>query len=189
MDFASSLGAEWPLEMVGEWNSCAAVLNPDFQAIACSLAFRDWVHASDAFTLKADFRFVPVDGEFEKAMRAALNAPSTRLARLLHTRPDQKGGALFEIARIGGRQVSLVMVERLGEDIVLDMSLLEKAFNLTKAEGRVAQIAVNGNSAKQIGRTLGVSHETVRTHLKNLYRKVGAAGHTELIALLTSFRR
>lgn len=188
MDFASSLGAEWPLEMVGDWNSCAAVMNPDFQVIACSLAFRDWVHASGAFALRADFRLVPADGEFETAMRAALNAPSTRLVRLLHTRPEEKGGALFEIARIGGRQVSLVIVERFGEDIVLDIPLLEEAFTLTKAEGRVAQVAVNGSSAKQIGRVLDVSHETVRTHLKNLYRKTGAAGHTELIALLTSFR-
>jgi DNA-binding CsgD family transcriptional regulator len=43
--------------------------------------------------------------------------------------------------------------------------------------------ASRGASAKEIGRTLGISPETVYEHLELAYRRLGASGRTQALAL------
>lgn len=60
------------------------------------------------------------------------------------------------------------------------------ALGLTGREAQMALLIAKGLSNKEIGAALGISESTVRTHIYNLYRKVGARGRVELIALLRS---
>ncbi|TDD98179.1 helix-turn-helix transcriptional regulator [Actinomadura rubrisoli] len=55
---------------------------------------------------------------------------------------------------------------------------------LTPREQAVVETALEGMSAKQIARRLGVSPYTVNDHLKAIYRKTGVSAREELIARL-----
>jgi LuxR family maltose regulon positive regulatory protein len=53
---------------------------------------------------------------------------------------------------------------------------------LTAREAAVLALLPTGLSAREIGQELGVSRNTVKTHSKNLYRKLGATGRREAVA-------
>ena len=53
---------------------------------------------------------------------------------------------------------------------------------LTAREAAVLSLLPTGLSAREIGQELGVSRNTVKTHTKNLYRKLGATGRREAVA-------
>lgn len=53
---------------------------------------------------------------------------------------------------------------------------------LTVREAAVLRLLPTGLSAREIGQELGVSRNTVKTHSKNLYRKLGATGRRQAVA-------
>lgn len=55
---------------------------------------------------------------------------------------------------------------------------------LTRRERDIAQHLVLGHSSKHIARQLGISPRTVEGHRARLMKKMGAASHTQMIALL-----
>lgn len=55
---------------------------------------------------------------------------------------------------------------------------------LTPRERQIAELLRQGQSNKLIARALGVGLPTVKTHLVNLFRKLGVANRTELVACL-----
>lgn len=55
---------------------------------------------------------------------------------------------------------------------------------LTSREGQLADLLRQGASNKVLAQTLGVGLPTIKTHLNNLYRKLGVNNRTELVALL-----
>jgi DNA-binding CsgD family transcriptional regulator len=57
-------------------------------------------------------------------------------------------------------------------------------FSLTGREKEMAQKIAQGKSNKEIAFDLGISEATVRTHIYNLYQKVGAQSRIELLNLL-----
>ncbi len=50
---------------------------------------------------------------------------------------------------------------------------------LTDREWEVLDLLASGNTTDEIARTLVLSTETVRSHLKNLYRKLGVRSRDE----------
>ena len=54
---------------------------------------------------------------------------------------------------------------------------------LTPRETRVLELLRSGLSNKQIARAIGISEQTVKYHLKNVYGKLGAVGRTHAVAL------
>lgn len=59
-----------------------------------------------------------------------------------------------------------------------------KLQGLTPREREIALLLREGIGNKQLARHLGVGLPTVKTHLLNLFRKVGASSRTELVAML-----
>jgi DNA-binding NarL/FixJ family response regulator len=57
-----------------------------------------------------------------------------------------------------------------------------ETYNLSQRELEVLQLLSKGFSAKQIGKTLFISGETARTHLKNIYHKLHVNCGKEAIA-------
>jgi LuxR family maltose regulon positive regulatory protein len=53
---------------------------------------------------------------------------------------------------------------------------------LTAREAAVLRLLPTGLSAREIGQELGVSRNTVKTHSKNLYRKLGATDRRQAVA-------
>lgn len=55
-------------------------------------------------------------------------------------------------------------------------------YKLTVREKEVLTAIVNGLSYKMIAHDLGISYETVRSHMKNIYEKLHVASLTEVVA-------
>ena len=58
---------------------------------------------------------------------------------------------------------------------------LSKCWHLTPREIQVAKLICQGLDNRQVGRKLHIAYNTVRAHLGNIFRKVGAKGKAELI--------
>ncbi|WP_114951036.1 helix-turn-helix transcriptional regulator [Sphingosinicella terrae] len=65
---------------------------------------------------------------------------------------------------------------------------LDKAFGLTAAEHRVLLALLTGKDADRLTRDLGVSIETVRTHIRNIYAKLDVNSREKLFAKVQPFR-
>jgi DNA-binding CsgD family transcriptional regulator len=65
-------------------------------------------------------------------------------------------------------------------------TVIQGLFDLSVAEARVAQFMSTGNDIPSVAQQLGVSTETIRTHVKSIFRKTGTARQSELAALLSS---
>jgi fatty-acyl-CoA synthase len=63
------------------------------------------------------------------------------------------------------------------------MALIPSQEPLTPRESRVLELLRSGLSNKQIARAIGISEQTVKYHLKNVYGKLGAVGRTHAVAL------
>lgn len=85
---------------------------------------------------------------------------------------------------------AIVLVERLHRPPILpSLSDLQLAFELTEREAAVARLVPSGMARREIGRTLGVSENTVKTHLAAVLEKTGARNARELVLLLTGLLR
>ncbi|MFD6950855.1 hypothetical protein A6A08_19130 [Nocardiopsis sp. TSRI0078] len=58
--------------------------------------------------------------------------------------------------------------------------------SLTASEARVARLAVEGRTNREIGRQLRISHHTVDTHLRHTYQKLSVSSRVELTRLFLS---
>ena len=65
----------------------------------------------------------------------------------------------------------------------VDEADLVGRFELTKAEASVVALVAHGLANKEVGEAMGVSVETVRTHLASAFRKTGAKNRAGLAAL------
>lgn len=59
--------------------------------------------------------------------------------------------------------------------------------SLTEAERKVAELLSQGNTNKQIAKTLGITERTVKAHLSSIFRKTGVNDRLHLVLLLNNF--
>jgi len=68
--------------------------------------------------------------------------------------------------------------------IPIDIGTLQRLFQLTYAEARIAALIVNGHHIDEIAETLAISLNTVRTHLRHIFEKTNVERQADLIHLL-----
>ncbi len=68
----------------------------------------------------------------------------------------------------------------------LDSSKLRRLYKLTPAEARLAAHLAQGSRLEDAATDLGVSLNTVRTHLKRIFSKTGTDRQAELVRLIIS---
>lgn len=70
-----------------------------------------------------------------------------------------------------------------GSDITRSIDFISKEYKLSSRESEVAELLLRGYTLRQIGEKLLISHDTVRSHAKSIYRKLGIHQKQELIEL------
>jgi DNA-binding CsgD family transcriptional regulator len=65
-------------------------------------------------------------------------------------------------------------------------AVLSRLHGLTPAEAKVAALIARGSSARQAADDLGLSYNTLKTHLKRIFEKTGTRSQGELIRLLVA---
>lgn len=88
------------------------------------------------------------------------------------------------MARNWQTPLALVLVMDAGKNLST-LELLGKLYDLSPAELRVAAALLNGKSPEAYAQEAGVTLNTVRTQLKNLFRKTGTSRQSELVAVLS----
>lgn len=68
---------------------------------------------------------------------------------------------------------------------VADEGLIQEAFGFTDAEAQVASQLLKGMSLSDIAESTSRSRETVKSHLKSLFKKTGTRRQAELVSLLS----
>jgi DNA-binding CsgD family transcriptional regulator len=84
------------------------------------------------------------------------------------------------------RAVAAVFVRRIGLDLRLDPVPVARSYDLTPRELTVMITVVESGGVPEAASILGLSQNTVRSHLQSIYRKTGAKNQSELSRLVAS---
>lgn len=114
----------------------------------------------------------------DRAMAVSRTSSDTPLSLLLVPLPQERSGN-------GARRPAAIL-------FVSDPDLLQPAprsvlsdlYGLTSTEAQVLEILTQGRRPEDVAVEFGVSINTVRTHLKNIYRKTETQGQPELMRLV-----
>ncbi len=85
-----------------------------------------------------------------------------------------------------GQGHSVVFVAQRGEQQPMAMEILRTLFDLTVAEARIALLIAKGDGPHSIADALGITVNTVRTHLKHCFAKTGTPDQTALSGRINS---
>jgi DNA-binding CsgD family transcriptional regulator len=55
--------------------------------------------------------------------------------------------------------------------------------NLTLREIEIVELLADGQGNREIARSLAISEETIKTHLRRIYEKLGASGRAQAVAI------
>ncbi len=91
--------------------------------------------------------------------------------------------ALVADAEAEGERPSVVFLVPVDRPPVIDAGVLADRFLLTRTESVVARLVAQGATNREAAEQLGVSVETVRSHLGSAFRKTGASNRAALVAL------
>ncbi|BAO44390.1 helix-turn-helix transcriptional regulator [Thiolapillus brandeum] len=85
---------------------------------------------------------------------------------------------------VGSRRGVALIVTDPEKDFETPTGLLRQRYGLTQAEERVALLLIQGVEAKEISAQLQVTRETIKSHLKSIFRKTGTRRQGELISCI-----
>ncbi|TCQ10550.1 DNA-binding CsgD family transcriptional regulator [Rhizobium sp. PP-F2F-G36] len=138
--------------------------------------------------------FAPAAKRTEDALsRLSANAPEAALMSIAVPGEEDEAPLVLHIlpvrdrARdIFGAATALVVVTSVSEGTRPSASLIRALFDLTPAEARVAEAIVAGRDEPRALQALGMGSETVRTHVKSIFRKTGLNSRLDLVRLLST---
>lgn len=97
---------------------------------------------------------------------------------------------IFSSRRLVGHEMAsgtfLFQAANAGVAVPLSGTELMRIFPLTPAESHIAISIASGKSAQQIADSNGVSINTVRSHIRSIFKKTGTSGQHELISSIWS---
>ncbi|MFM1991908.1 MAG: hypothetical protein RJA99_4865 [Pseudomonadota bacterium] len=127
---------------------------------------------------------------------AAAGVPTTDLPsrrRSLHLRrPDSRIGLVLYLSPLVRRvppdrpqppAVTGTLID-LSRQPSLDGIHLSSLFGLSASSARVAEAYLRADSVKEVARRLGISTNTVKTHLATIYERTGCTRQSQLVRLL-----
>lgn len=131
------------------------------------------------------------DGPSHVALLAALQEAGPHRPSIVRV-PCLGGGLVLRITaqrRTGASRPALFTVEIFDSTRrrVPSEAVLQSSFGLTRSQARTARMVASGLRPQEIADRLGVSHTTVRSHLKMVFLKTGAKSQAGLASMLLDF--
>ena len=84
------------------------------------------------------------------------------------------------------RALALVMISDPDRGHRLQPAELASTFDITVSQARILSLLVDGSSVAEASSALGISMATARTHIKNIFAKVGHQRQTDLVRMVTN---
>jgi DNA-binding CsgD family transcriptional regulator len=84
------------------------------------------------------------------------------------------------------KPVAIVFVGDPDRAAEMDPARICQLYGLSRAEARVVALLASGNRLDSVAETLGVTYDTVRKHLKQVFGKTGTDRQAELVRLLVT---
>jgi LuxR family maltose regulon positive regulatory protein len=189
----------------GDWRGCRAKLDAAFDVVRTNGLEEYWIcssaHIARGRLFRHDRRPMEAAAELERAVGLARRGAGlvewlyalTALAELRSELGDRRGAR--ELVREARELLSrapapgtlaLRLVERLESTLrlVVDVSGARPVVTdeLTAREQTVLGLLPTGLSAREIGDELGISRDTVKTHIKRIYQKLGVSSRGSAVA-------
>jgi LuxR family maltose regulon positive regulatory protein len=188
-----------------DWRACAAHIEAGFDLVRTRGLEEYWqsslAHVARARLLHHDRRLSEARSELERGAALARRGVGVvelayvlvTLGELLRELGDRRAARelvleareLLSSAREPGTLVPrLVARAESGLRLVLHPSGARSVVTdqLTAREQAVLRLLPTGLSAAEIGRELGISRDTIKTHTKSIYRKLGASSRRDAVA-------
>jgi DNA-binding CsgD family transcriptional regulator len=125
------------------------------------------------------------DGALQRALTEAARRGAARGGSDVVVVPRRSGGrplmAFVTGLPAGGAAVLARDPERHGPHVE---ELLQRLFELTPTEARVAVRVASGERPSEVGAVLGMAVATVRTHLKKVFDKTSTTGQAQVVRLV-----
>ena len=153
-----------------------------------------WMSAAAAALPRGGFPFVPEGADSPDEERwldprlLAEVGPAAGQLRCATGKPEF-GGQPWMVWALplpgpGGPVLALILRPRRERP---ELAVLAEAGQLTRAEIRIIEMIVSGTETAAIAEALRISLETLRTHVKHAYRKLGVTTRGELFAAVADF--
>lgn len=115
-----------------------------------------------------------------------LESASSARGMVLHLAPVRRplplGDADLDTSAVIGTLIDVGLREQ------LEVELLAQLFDLSTASARVAEAYLRVDSVKEAAKQLGISANTVKTHLATVYERTGCSRQSQLVRLVMSLR-
>jgi DNA-binding CsgD family transcriptional regulator len=157
-----------------------------------------WANAAAIQSFEGDTDLNIRDGflsTYHRAQQQALigfvRGASAGLSTLCVLTQDKDSHYLFRVREIGSeseRRFFGLSFHRSGRRFRAIYADLGAAFKLTSGEERVLLQMLEGLTATEIAAKLTLSLETVRSHIRNLYTKIGVSSRERLFSELRAYR-
>ncbi|MEZ5393927.1 MAG: helix-turn-helix transcriptional regulator [Bryobacterales bacterium] len=111
---------------------------------------------------------------------ALVSRPSGKDAYQLSTTPVSAAGVLSN----DYRAAAAVLIADPDREVRTSQEALTELYDFTAQESRVATALLEGQTPREIGESLRLTGNTIRTHLKHVYSKADVRGQAELVRKL-----
>jgi DNA-binding CsgD family transcriptional regulator len=134
-------------------------------------------------------RIVPKDPRQEGELRSFVNRATDDVSAQCLANRDTGEQIVLVARRLPAPWAHLVgiTIQRATEDFTVRLADLRQAFGFTATEARVAEHLLCGLTADETAAALKVSLDTVRTHIKRAYAKLGVCSRERFFHKLAPF--
>ncbi len=192
LEFERVKGANQALEMTG---LPSAAIDQDGRVIDCNALFanlRDHIVIASGNKLKLkrkgaqeamedSLRLAATPYSGRAAIAKSLPLPGTDGLKpaVLHLLPVRRNARDIFV-----QAAFFVILTPLADPVQPGIDLIQGLFDLSTSEARIAGQLAAGSDVNKIAADLGVSRETIRFHLKNIFAKTGVGRQAELAAII-----
>lgn len=132
--------------------------------------------SSVLYHLKEQCSFIGADETIKASDNALFDS---RILKTLHG--DMRIDTFYKINRSMSKEIRYVALLQYCDE---DQIAADYKFKFTKREADIIDGLIQGKNNSQLAESLGISENTIKTHVQSIYKKTGANNRTELTYML-----